>query len=173
QTVIPQRRDRETGAMRAVEVDDIAVAQCELQGGALGTLEASRVSTGTQDELRLELHGSGGGLRFNLMDPNWLEAYDARPAEAAYGGDRGYRRIEAATRYGPPYSLGATKNTVGWMSFHIHSLFNFLGNVSAKLDGGQTSPLSPTFADGLAVQRVISAWIESASVGRSVSIDWP
>ncbi len=157
QTVIKERRDAKTGEMRKVDVDDIATVQCLLADGAVGTLEASRLATGVQDELRIELHGTKGGLRFNLMEPDWLDAYDATTPEAALGGDRGYRRIESVARYPKPYALGATKNSVGWLQFHIHSLFDFINNVALSEAGEPTSTLSPTFHDGLMAQRVIAA----------------
>ncbi len=157
QTIIPERTEAATGRLRTVDVDDLALVQCRLVGGAVGTLEASRLATGVQDELRIELHGSKGGLRFNLMDANWLDAYDATVPEAALGGDRGYTRIEAVTRYPKPYSLGATKNTVGWLNFHIQSLHDFVTNVANSTEGRPMHPHSPTFADGLATQRVIAA----------------
>lgn len=163
QTVIPQRMEAATGQMRTVDVDDLALVQCRLEGGAVGTLEASRLSTGVQDELRIELHGSKGGLRFNLMEPNWLDAYDATVPEAALGGDRGYTRIEAVTRYPKPYSLGATKNTVGWLNFHIQSVQDFVTNVAQSQAGQPMSPHSPDFADGLAAQRVIAACQRSSA----------
>jgi predicted dehydrogenase len=172
QTLITHRPDPVTGQMQAVDVDDIALLQCRLQGGATGTLEASRLATGVQDELRVELHGSAGSLRFNLMDPNWLDAYDATLPEAALGGERGYRRIECVTRYAAPYSLGATKNSVGWLNFHIHSLYDFLNNVAQV--GATGSPIladgSPGFEDGLAAQRVIQASIQSSRDGNWVQI---
>jgi predicted dehydrogenase len=165
QTVIGQRKDPKTGELRTVDVDDIATAQCRLAGGAMGTLEASRLATGVQDELRIELHGTKGGLKFNLMEPNYLDAYDATQPEAALGGDRGYRRIECVTRYPKPYSLGATKNTVGWLNFHIQSLFDFVCNVANHAEGRPMSPHSPTFADGLATQQVIDACQRSSAQG--------
>ncbi len=164
-TLIPERPDPQTGEMRRVEVDDIATALCRLEGGATGTLEASRLATGVQDELRIELHGTKGGLKFNLMDPNWLDAYDATRPESPLGGDRGYTRIESVTRYPKPYALGATKNTVGWLNFHIQSLFDFINNVANHGDGRPLSPHSPTFVDGLAAQRVIAACQCSAAQG--------
>lgn len=173
QTVIPQRPDPKTGEMRTVDVDDIALATCRLTGGATGTLEASRLATGLQDELRFELHGSRGGLKFNLMDANWLDAYDATLPEAPLGGDRGYRRIECVMRYPKPYALGATKNTVGWLNFHIESVFDFVSNVANYLEGRPMNSRSPGFDDGLAAQRVIAAcqrsseqrggWVDVAS----------
>ena len=163
QTILPERMEAATGRLRAVDVDDLALVQCRLAGGAVGTLEASRLATGVQDELRIELHGSKGGLRFNLMEPNWLDAYDATVPEAALGGDRGYTRIEAVTRYPKPYSLGATKNTVGWLNFHIQSVHDFVTNVANSAEGRPMHPHSPTFADGLATQRVIAACQRSSA----------
>lgn len=163
QTLITQRKDTKTGSLRTVDVDDIAMAHCKLTGDAAGTLEVSRLATGVQDELRLELHGTKGGLRFNLMEANWLDAYDNTLPESPLGGDRGFRRIESVTRYPKPYSLGATKNTVGWLNFHIASLFDFLSNVTSYQNGSTPSPISPTFQDGLAAQNVISACQKSSS----------
>ncbi len=170
QTLISERPDPKTGMLRRVDVDDIALAQCRLEGGAVGTLEASRLATGVQDELRFELHGTRGGLKFNLMDPNWLDAYDATHPEAPLGGDRGTTRIEAVTRYPKPYALGATKNTVGWLNFHVQSLFDFVNNVARHAQGEPMSPISPTFQDGLAAQRVIAACQRSAESERWVAI---
>lgn len=165
QTVIPMRHDPRTGQRRTVEVDDIAYVRASLQGGALGTLEASRMATGTQDELRIELHGSRGALRFNLMDPNYLDTYDATSPEQELGGTRGYTRIETVARYPKPYALGVTKNTVGWLHFHIQSLFDFVSNVAACLEGRAMAPWSPNFIDGLAVQRVVATCQRSAQAG--------
>lgn len=173
QTVISKRRDPGTGEMRRVDVDDIALVNCRLTGGAIGTLEASRLATGVQDELRIELHGTKGGLRFNLMEPNWLDAYDATRPEAALGGDRGYTRIEAVTRYPKPYALGATKNTVGWLNFHIHSLFDFINNVANHAEGQSMPAHSPTFEDGLAAQRVIAACQLSSERGAWAEVTPP
>ena len=44
--------------------------------GAPGVIEASKIATGAEDELRFEIHGEKGALRFNLMEPNWLEFCD-------------------------------------------------------------------------------------------------
>ncbi len=172
ETVICERAEPRTGVSRTVDVDDIALVKCKLAGGARGLIEASRLATGAQDELRFELHGSRGGLRFNLMEANWLDAYDASTPEAPLGGDRGYRRIECVTRYPRPYALGATKNTVGWLNFHIHSLHDFVDNVRNLEEGLPRNRYSPTFADGLSVQRVICACQRSSEMlGRWTEID--
>ncbi|UCH33628.1 MAG: Gfo/Idh/MocA family oxidoreductase [Armatimonadota bacterium] len=140
-----------------VEVDDSVWMQAELACGAVGTLEASRVSTGASDEIRLEIHGRLGAIAFNLMDPNWLYVYDNRLPEEPLGGMRGFTRIESVQRYPAPASLAVPKNTVGWLRFHVASIHSFLENVAAGRAG------CPSLEDGLAVQRVMDAAYRSAS----------
>lgn len=142
-----------------VTVDDIAVVQLELANGCVGTLEASRVATGAQDDLRLEVHGTRGALRFDLMDPNWLYAYDDTRPHAPLGGERGWTRIECVQSYPRPHSLPGAKTSVGWSKFHIASIYDFVSNVAAGRLG------SPSFADGLAVHRVMDAAAKSSDTG--------
>ncbi|GAB4462364.1 MAG: Gfo/Idh/MocA family oxidoreductase [Armatimonadaceae bacterium] len=150
QTRIPERPDPKTGQPLPVDVDDIAIVQIATEQGVPGVIEASRLATGVQDELRFEIHGSKGAISFNLMEPNWLTVYDATVPEGPLGGSRGPQRIECVTRYPKPYSLGATKNTLGWPQLHVHCLYDFIQAVAGGTDTG------PTFADGLAAQRFVA-----------------
>jgi len=142
-----------------VEVDDAVWMQVEMACGARGTLEASRVSTGASDEIRLEIHGRLGAIAFNLMDPNWLHAYDNRLSEEPLGGMRGFTRIESVQRYPAPAALPVPKNTVGWLRFHVASIHSFLENVAAGRSG------NPSLDEGLIAQRVMDAAYRSASEG--------
>jgi predicted dehydrogenase len=159
ETRISQRPDPITGALAPVDVDDYCLAQVRLVSGAPGIVEASRLATGVQDELRFELHGSRGMIAFNLMEPGWLTIYDATIPEGALGGSRGPQRLECVTRYPKPYALGATKNAYGWPQTHIHSLFDFVRTIAT---GAETDP-GPTFDDGLAGQRFVAACQESSA----------
>ena len=161
-TFVRERPDPTTGGTGIVDVDDVALVRARTRSGAVGTIEATRLATGTQDELRLEIHGSRGALGFNLMDPNWLIVYDNTRPEAPLGGDRGPQRIECVARYPAPYALGATKNTVGWPQFHVHCLFDFIDSVA------RGEPRGPSFEDGLAAQRFVAACQESAGRGDPV-----
>lgn len=145
--------------MAPVDVDDWALLRVRMQNGALGTIEASRVATGSNDEIRLEIHGTDGALAFNLMDPNWLWAYDNRGPDVPLGGDKGFTRIEAVHRYPPPAALPGGKNTVGWLRFHIASIHDF---VSRVVDG---RPGCPSLHDGREVHRVMDAAYRSAARG--------
>lgn len=157
ETRFPQRLDPNTGTLQAVKVDDFAIVQIRMQNGAAGVIEASRLATGKQDELRFEIHGTKGALSFNMMDPNWLVAYDESIREAPLGGNRGEQKIECVARYPKPFALGIAKNTIGWQQFHFHSLYSFLSAVAHE--GARI----PNFHDGLAAQRFVEATQKSNS----------
>ena len=152
------------GLTAPVEVDDAVWMQAEMECGGIGTLEASRVSTGASDEIRLEIHGRLGALAFNLMDPNWLQVYDNRLPEQPLGGMRGFTRVESVQRYPAPASLPLPKNTVGWLRFHVASIHSFLENVAAGRPG------NPSLEDGLVVQRVMDAAYRSAEGGNWMNL---
>jgi len=117
----------------------------------VGTLEASKLATGANDEIAIDIRGEKGALLFNLMDPNWLRFYDNTVQEQPLGGDKGFVHLECVQRYPRPAILPGPKNTVGWMRFHIASMHEFVRRVVEGLPG------EPSLADGLAVQRVIDA----------------
>jgi len=66
------------GKFCSIEVDDLALLLFEMENGVTGTIEATKVATGANDELRIEIHGEKGAIRFNSMQPNYLEVYDTR-----------------------------------------------------------------------------------------------
>ncbi len=148
-----------------VEVDDIAMLQIEMASGAIGTVEVSRLATGTNDELRIEIHGNKGAVYFNLMDPNWLWVYDTRDPEDPIGGLRGFKKIETVQRYPGPAVLPGPKFSVGWMRYHIASQFDFVTRIVEKRKG------KPSFYDGYKVQEVMEAAQTSAREKRWLSLD--
>ena len=68
-----------------IDAEDCVLILARLQSGAPGTIEATKIASGAEDELRLEIHGSQGALRLNLMDPHHLEFYDAMRRRSAAG----------------------------------------------------------------------------------------
>jgi predicted dehydrogenase len=83
-----------TGAaeMAPVDVDDIALLHLRTRDGVLGLVEVSRMGTGLTNDLSFEIFGELGAIRFNAVDPNWLEVYDVRDADRPTGGLRGFAR---------------------------------------------------------------------------------
>jgi predicted dehydrogenase len=148
------------GEMGEVDVEDAAQAQFRFAGKGIGSLEVSRCATGSEDELRLEVHGSRGALAFNLMDPNWLYTYDATaPADA-----RGFRRLATVQRYPAPAVAPAPKFAIGWTRAHIASQYALLAAIAAD-----RMP-TPNFADAVAVHAHIDAIYRAAAAGGWVSV---
>ena len=133
--------------------------------GATGTITVSKLTQGANDELTFSVYGEKGSLSFSLMDPNFLQFYDATAVGAPIGGVRGYTRIECVGRYPLPASgFPTVKAPQGWLRGHIGCMANFL---SAVAEG---RPCEPSFADGVYIQRVLTAAYESNRGGREVSL---
>jgi len=150
--------------MKPVEVDDYAALQARMQSGALGYIEASRFATGTQDGMEFVIFGEKGALKFNMMDANFLYAYDATAPEADLGGRRGWTQIECVQRYPKPSVVPSSKLPIGWMRFHVHCLFDFLSAVAEHRLG------TATIFDGVKTQAVDEAVRQSAASGDWVSV---
>jgi predicted dehydrogenase len=134
-----------------------------MKSGAVGAIEASKTATGTEDELRFELHGSKGAIRFNSMQPHQLQVYDAGVSDQPYGGVKGWTMVDCGQRY-PESNFPGPKFSIGWMRAHVASLFRFLDNVSNGSDG------EPGFDQGIYVQHVIERVRESAKRGEWVTV---
>lgn len=148
----------------AVTVDDAAWLQVRLKNGALGTIEASRFSTGVLDELRFEICGAKGALRFNLMDANYLYWFDASRKGGAYGGDQGWQRLDTVQQY-PGASIPPARAILGWQRTHAENQYQFLKAISEG-----TTP-HPNVLDGLRAQFVLDAAYLSAQQGEWVEVE--
>lgn len=146
--------------MKPVEVDDYVALQARMQSGALGYVEASRFATGAQDGMEFVIFGERGALKFNMMDANYLYAYDATTPEADLGGRRGWTQIECVQRYPKPSVLPSPKLPIGWMRFHVHCLFDFLSAVAEDRLG------TATIFDGVKTQAVDEAVRRSVESGQ-------
>jgi predicted dehydrogenase len=140
-----------------VDVEEAAVMTLRAADGAFGTVEASKIATGTEDELRFEIHGRHGAMQFNLMQPNYLEVYDGRLPGGDLGGRQGWQQIACVQKYPPPGAgFPGGKLSVGWIRGHIHCLYSFLKAIADDV------PAHPSLAEGLHLQRVLEAARESA-----------
>jgi len=154
ETFVRQRplsaKDRRRGK---VTVDDAVAVIGRFRNGALATLEATRFARGRKNALTIEINGSAGSLCFDLEEMNRLQFY--REDDAS--GRRGFREILVTERehpylehWWPPGHL------LGYEHSFTHTIVDFVKAVIA----GKSVP--PTFADGLANQRVLAAIGESA-----------
>lgn len=139
-----------------VTVDDAALFTARFAGGAVGTFEATRFAWGRKNAIRLELNGSLGSVAFDFEDMNVLHVFDATQ-EARLGG---FRRI-LVTEPEHPY-IGAwwpAGHGLGYEHAFTHQVVDLVGALAA---GEQPTP---SFADGLVVQRVLEAVERSAAAG--------
>lgn len=123
---------------KAVHVEDAVSMLVRMNSGAQGVLEATKLATGHEDELRLEIHGEKGAARFHLMQPHYLEFFDAELPDQPIGGISGWTRIPCGGRFESPHaSFPSPKSTIGWTRAHVACLSNFL---SAVIRNEQADP---------------------------------
>lgn len=135
------------------------------KNGAFGTVTASKLAIGANDEMQFSVRGTKGAIRFSLMDPNFLEFYDGTATDAPFGGLRGFTRIECVGRYpAPAGQFPSPKAPAGWLRGHLMSMYHFLWAVYT----GQQN--SPTFGEAAYVQRVMDAALRSAASGREETV---
>ena len=144
-----------------VTVDDLAIFTGRFESGVLGSFEASRFSTGRKNALSLEFSGSRGALRFDLEDLNSLQYYDATAPSAV----QGFTRI-LVTEPVHPYieAWWPAGHMLGYEHGFSHQVRDFVDAISR---GEQPSP---SFADGLHVQRLLGA-VEASSAAGSAWVD--
>jgi predicted dehydrogenase len=145
--------------LEEVTVDDAAWATLTLASGAIASVEVSRVATGRKNSLTLEIYGDKGALLFDLEDLNELGFLDATlPVR-----EQGFRRI-LVNEPEHPYleAWWPQGHVIGWEHTFTHEIRDFLVAV------GSGSQPSPSFEDGLAVQRILAAVEESAAAKSSL-----
>jgi len=161
----PQRPSLEQPErMLPVKAEDCVMILARMADGALGHIEATKIATGSEDEVRFEIHGSKGALRFNGMDPHHLEIWDQGAPVRPIGGTRGWTRVECGQRYpAPATGFPTPKAATGWMRSHLACLANFLFDLAAG------NPGNPGLSQGVTIQILLDccrraahseAWIE-------------
>jgi predicted dehydrogenase len=149
-----------------IDAEDSVLVVARLLSGAPGTIEATKLATGAEDELRIEIHGVQGALRFNLMDPHHLEFYDAAVSDRPLGGERGWNRIDTGQRYLPPAAaFPSHKASIGWTRGHVACLANFLQAVA------EGRAAEPGLKQGVRVQQLMECLRQSARRRQWVTVD--
>ena len=140
----------------AVTVDDLALFTGRFDGGALGSFEATRMSTGRKNSLRVEVSGSRGAISFDLEDLNSLGYYDGTAPETR----RGFTKI-LVTEPAHPYIAAwwPAGHMLGYEHGFSHQVKDFVDDIAAGVQP------EPSFAAGLQVQQVLDAVERSAGSG--------
>ncbi len=80
------------GILKDVEVEDAAYVMAEMKNGAKGTLIATKLATGTNDDLYVKIYGENGAIRFCADNPEFIEFYDNTQKAEPFGGDKGFKK---------------------------------------------------------------------------------
>jgi predicted dehydrogenase len=148
----PTRRGLD-GAAAPVSAEDNMHVIARLANGAVGSLSASKLATGAEDEISFSIHGSKGALKLAPLDWHRLYFYDAtgdnlRGLDGAPA--RGWTALDCGQRYAKPAGFPAPKSPHGWLRGHVHCLYNFL---DAAHRGAAPAP---DLARGVYIQRLIA-----------------
>src|ERR1700730_511125 len=144
------------------QLDDYGVAAIRYQQGALGTVTASQISHGRENDLWIEIDGTKGSLEWHQEEPNkmWFRV-NGQP-------HRLYTRDPNA-----PYMTATAKGSCRLPSGHPEAFLEAFANVYtaayadmiARADGKKvddTSSLYPNVADGVDGMNFITQSVASA-----------
>jgi len=139
-------------------VDDAVEAVVELESGAVGTLEATRLALGRRNSLQWEVNGTRGSAWFDLERLNDLTVF----AEGG-GRTRGARTVQVTERDHPFIGLWwPPGHTIGWGDTFVHELAHFLDAIAG---GREVGPDAATFEDGYRAAEVCDAIVRAGREG--------
>lgn len=128
------------------EVDDMAFILCQTNDDADGYIEVSRISTGSVDDLRIEIHGTKGAVNWNLENLNFFNLFLKDEKYNGFKSIPSFNNEEDNSDFPPP------KVTNGWLMAHTHCLYNFVKEIS---DVNYVDERTAKFSDGHYVQTII------------------
>ena len=158
-----EERPWDDGTMGKVDVDDAFTALLEFDGGAIGTVEASRFAAGRKNGQRLEINAEKASIVFNLERLNELEIFwvGDEPAEA-----QGFRNVLVSEPFHPWWeNWWPQGHMIGWEHTFVHEITHLLDCI---VNDGDVSPIGADFVDGYRNAVICDAILESAATGRHV-----
>ena len=144
---------RITSALQAGHFEDVSdesdlfslISLYDEISGAVGTLSASRISSGTGDYFSAEIYAVEGSLRYSSATPDYFEFFTKESGV--------WSRQIAGSNYGPFTSFPSGHVPPGWLRSMIHAHYLFL-------TGNDNSAFIPDIHHGLSVQRLVTQTAE-------------
>lgn len=139
-----------------VENEDYCAILARFAGGAVDTMEASRVSVGPRSEYVVEVYGTEGSIRWNFEDLNHIEVCIGR----SNGPLQGYVKVMAGPDH-PDFARfqPGAGTSMGFDDMKVVEAAKF---VSGVLAGEQ---IGPSAADGWSAAEIDDAVVASAADG--------
>ena len=163
-TFISERATGDGGTV-PVECPDAFVATVGFEGGAIGTLEATRFAAGRKNYETLEINGEYGTIAFDLERLNELQVYwiNEEPRET-----QGFKNVLVSEPYHPWWSNWWPQgHIIGWEHSFIHEATHFLDCV---VNDKAVGPYGATFEDGYRCDCICDAIVKAAESKRQVDV---
>ncbi len=157
ETFIKERRHQKSGQVEPVRIDDASAFLARFDNGCLGTFEATRFARGHKALYTFEVNGESGSLAWDLHDLHRLQFFDHRDESKL----RGWRSIHVTDGDHPYMSHWWVPGLqIGYEHTFIHQMADFLQSIASG------TPITPSFRDALATEKVTSAVLKSARSGK-------
>lgn len=161
-TVFPKRpKSAGSTELADVENEDIITFMARYANGAIGTIAASRVSTGRKNYLCYEIQGTKGSVRYDLERMGEVQVYFHSDNER----DRGFRTVllnpkhKGYAAFQPAGGISIAYNDMKILE--VHELFSALT---------QGTPYTCNFEFGYKIDRTVAAVLESARTSAWVDV---
>jgi len=138
-----------TGALQGGSFPDVTadsdlfsiISLYDESSGAVGTISASRISSGIGDYFSFELYASEGAIRYSSLTPDFYEFYMEESGI--------WSKKQVGSNYKPLSSFPSPHVPPGWLRSMIHAHYVFL-------TGNNQNEFVPDIGHGLAVQRMVT-----------------
>jgi predicted dehydrogenase len=150
------------------EVDDAFEAAVAFEGGAVGTIEASRFCAGRKNAFSWEINGSNGSMAFDLERLNELQVAlrGSSPAPSA----QGFRTVLVSEADHPFWEhWWPHGHIIGWEHSFVHEIHHLLAAIAGS---GEVRPHGADFEDGYRAAEVCDAVVRSAESGRREELSY-
>ncbi|MBI5010550.1 MAG: Gfo/Idh/MocA family oxidoreductase [Bacteroidia bacterium] len=151
-----------TGAIQAGHFDDVPAgsdlfSQIMLHdkaSGAAGSLSSSRISSGTGDDIVIEIYAEKGTLRYSSASADYFEYFTEESGT--------WIRKMVGSNYKPVTSFPSGHVPPGWLRAMVHAHYVFL-------TGSKSELIVPDIEHGLAVQRIVRETADHLKTFRSTA----
>jgi predicted dehydrogenase len=143
------------------DVDDAVESVVKFEGGAVGTIEASRFCQGRKNHFTWEINGSKGSLVFDLERLNELQHSD---------GNKGFTDILVSEADHPFWQHWWPQgHMIGWEHSFVHEIHHLL---TAIRDDSDVAPHGATLEDGYRAAEICDAMLRSAEQGSREKVEF-
>jgi predicted dehydrogenase len=152
-----QKRPKTTGSseMATVDVDDWGMCMLEMENGAIGSIEAHRMSGGIRDNNRMQIFGSKGSLEIDMNHPDDVILYNFENKPVKFN----EKDFPLTAEQRPIKDIFPPKRTsMGYfVDTHLASIMDFLLCIQ------ENKPSSLNFDNALKAQEILEATYRSAA----------